>query len=85
MFVLTNPHNPTGRVFTDDELLALAEVIDDAEATVFADEIHAPLTMPGFTHRPYAALSAATAATPSAARRRPRGGTFPGSAAGSSS
>ena len=61
VFVLTNPHNPTGRVFTDDELLALAEVVDNAEATVFADEIHAPLTMPGFTHRPYASLSAITA------------------------
>ncbi|WP_420124222.1 MalY/PatB family protein, partial [Nakamurella sp.] len=60
--VLTNPHNPTGRVFTTDELLALAEVVDAAEAVVFADEIHAPLTMPGFTHHPYAALSAATAA-----------------------
>lgn len=62
VFVLTNPHNPTGRVFTDDELLAVAEVVDAAEAVVFADEIHAPLTMPGFTHRPYAALSARTAA-----------------------
>ena len=62
VFVLTNPHNPTGRVFDTDELLALAEVVDAAEAVVFADEIHAPLTMPGFVHRPYAALSAATAA-----------------------
>jgi bifunctional pyridoxal-dependent enzyme with beta-cystathionase and maltose regulon repressor activities len=61
VFVLTNPHNPTGRVFTDDELLALAEVVDNAEATVFADEIHAPLTMPGFTHRPYASLLPLTA------------------------
>lgn len=62
VLVLTNPHNPTGRVFTTDELLALAEVVDAAEAVVFADEIHAPLTMPGYTHHPYAALSAATAA-----------------------
>jgi len=61
VFVLTNPHNPTGRVFTDDELLAVAEIVDNAEATVFADEIHAPLTMPGFTHRPYASLSTITA------------------------
>lgn len=62
VFVLTNPHNPTGRVFATDELLAVADVVDAAGAVVFADEIHAPLTMPGFTHRPYAALSAATAA-----------------------
>ncbi len=61
VFVLTNPHNPTGRVFTEAELLALAEVVEDAGATVFADEIHAPLTMPGFRHRPYASLSGRTA------------------------
>lgn len=61
VFVLTNPHNPTGRVFSDDELLAIAEIVATARATVFADEIHAPLTMPGFTHRPYAALSELTA------------------------
>ncbi len=61
VFVLTNPHNPTGRVFTEPELLALAELIDAAGATVFADEIHAPLTMPGFRHLPYATLSPTTA------------------------
>ncbi len=61
LFVLTNPHNPTGRVFTDSELLALADVVADAGAMVFADEIHAPLVFPGHVHRPYAALSAETA------------------------
>lgn len=61
VFVLTNPHNPTGRVFTQEELLALAEVVEAAGASVFADEIHAPLVYPGFTHIPYAALSAETA------------------------
>ncbi len=61
LFVLTNPHNPTGRVFTETELLALADVIQDAGAKVFADEIHAPLVFPGHVHRPYAALSEETA------------------------
>jgi cystathionine beta-lyase len=62
VFVLTNPHNPTGRVFSTGELLALAEVVEHAGASVFADEIHAPLVYPGFTHVPYASLSAVTAA-----------------------
>ena len=62
VFVLTNPHNPTGRVFTAGELLALADVVDHAGASVFADEIHAPVVYPGFSHVPYAALSATTAA-----------------------
>jgi bifunctional pyridoxal-dependent enzyme with beta-cystathionase and maltose regulon repressor activities len=78
VFVLTNPHNPTGRVFTDDELLAVAEVVDAAEATVFADEIHAPLTMPGFTHRPYAALSARTAAHTIGGTSASKGWNIPG-------
>ncbi len=62
LLLLTNPHNPTGRVFTEDELLAVADLVADADATVFADEIHAPLVYPGHTFRPYAALNAQTAA-----------------------
>jgi cystathionine beta-lyase len=61
LFVHVNPHNPLGRVFADDEQLALAEVVADAGARVFADEIHAPLVHPGSVHRPYASLSPATA------------------------
>ena len=56
-----NPHNPLGRVFSVEEQLALAEVVEDAGARVFSDEIHAPLVYPGAVHRPYASLSAATA------------------------
>ncbi len=61
LLVLTNPQNPTGRVFTAAELHALAAVVHTAGATVFADEIHAGLVYPGHTHLPYASLSAITA------------------------
>jgi cystathionine beta-lyase len=61
LVVHVNPHNPLGRVFSAEEQLALADVVDRAGARVFADEIHAPLVFPGAVHRPYAALSAATA------------------------
>ena len=47
LVVHVNPHNPLGRVFTAEEQLALAEVVEDAGARVFADEIHAPLVLPG--------------------------------------
>jgi len=65
--VLVNPHNPTGRVFTRSELLALADIVERYHGRVFADEIHAPLVYPsagpdGPHHIPYASLSAATAA-----------------------
>ena len=61
LLVLTNPHNPTGRVFTGAELHALAAVVHATGATVFADEIHAALVYPGYSHLPYASLSAITA------------------------
>lgn len=61
LLLLTNPHNPTGRVFSSAELLAVADLVEKAGATVFADEIHAPLVFPGHTFHPYAALTAATA------------------------
>jgi cystathionine beta-lyase len=57
LLVLTNPHNPLGRVFTADELRAVCEVVERHGGRVFADEIHAPLTYPGHQHVPYAALS----------------------------
>ena len=61
LFVHVNPHNPLGRVFTAEEQLALADVVEHAGARVFSDEIHAPLVHPGAVHRPYASLSPATA------------------------
>jgi cystathionine beta-lyase len=61
LFVHVNPHNPLGRVFTAEEQVALAAVVERTGARVFADEIHAPLVHPGAVHRPYAALSPATA------------------------
>src|SRR3954463_2354204 len=62
LLVHCNPHNPTGRVFTEAEQLALAEVVERHGVRVFADEIHAPLVHPGAVHRPYASLSPVTAA-----------------------
>jgi cysteine-S-conjugate beta-lyase len=61
LLVLTNPHNPSGRVFDDAELAAVTEVVERHGARVFADEIHAPLTFGGARHRPYAASSDAAA------------------------
>jgi cysteine-S-conjugate beta-lyase len=61
LVVHVNPHNPLGRVFTAEEQLELAAVVDRAGARVFSDEIHAPLVYPGAVHRPYASLSPVTA------------------------
>jgi cystathionine beta-lyase len=47
--VLTSPHNPTGHVLALGELAAIAERCADHGVWVLADEIHAPLTLPGAT------------------------------------
>ncbi|GLV87979.1 aminotransferase [Streptomyces lavendulae subsp. lavendulae] len=61
LVVLCNPHNPTGRSFTTDELTALAEVVEAHGARVFSDEIHAPLALTSRHHVPYACIGDAAA------------------------
>ncbi len=46
LFILCNPHNPTGRNFTADELHRLADIAARHRVMVFADEIHGDLVMP---------------------------------------
>ncbi|WP_309065747.1 MalY/PatB family protein [Microbacterium sp.] len=55
--VLCNPHNPLGRVFRRDELLALGEVVARNGGRVFSDEIWAPMVYPGAEMVSYATLS----------------------------
>ncbi|MCI0686619.1 MAG: aminotransferase class I/II-fold pyridoxal phosphate-dependent enzyme [Sporichthyaceae bacterium] len=55
-YLLCNPHNPTGRVFTRAELLGLAELVQRYQVTVISDEIHAPLVLPGATYVPWLSL-----------------------------
>lgn len=55
--LLANPHNPTGRSFSRAELEGLRDVVLRHGARVISDEIHAPLTLPGALHQPYAALA----------------------------
>lgn len=52
-FLLCSPHNPLGRVWSRDELVELAELARRYDVRVVADEIHAPLTLPGATFTPY--------------------------------
>jgi cystathionine beta-lyase len=54
--LLTQPHNPWGRVFTREELEGVRDVVCRHRARVLSDEVHAPLTLPGATHVSYLAL-----------------------------
>ena len=61
LLILCNPHNPLGRVYTESELLALADVVEAQGGVVFSDEIHAPITFDDHRHIPYASLNETTA------------------------
>ena len=51
--LLTQPHNPWGRVFTRSELEGIRDVVTRHGARVVSDEIHAPLVLPGAQHTSY--------------------------------
>ncbi len=51
--LLCNPHNPLGRVPSRAELADLAALAQRYGARVVADEVHAPLTLPGASFTPY--------------------------------
>jgi cystathionine beta-lyase len=57
VFILANPHNPTGRVLPRAELEQIAGLAAEHQAWVLADEIHAPLTLPGAQHVPFLEVS----------------------------
>ncbi|MDR1851584.1 MAG: aminotransferase class I/II-fold pyridoxal phosphate-dependent enzyme [Propionibacteriaceae bacterium] len=61
ILVLCNPYNPLGAVFSAEELAAVGEVVERHGGQVFADEIHAPLTLFGNRHTPYASVNAVNA------------------------
>lgn len=55
--LLCNPQNPTGKVFTADELRTIAELCRNAGALIISDEIHCDLLFDGRRHVPIATLS----------------------------
>lgn len=56
MLLLCNPHNPGGRVWTDEELRIVSAVCHRYGVQVVSDEIHCELTMPGYTYTPYGTI-----------------------------
>lgn len=50
LFILCNPHNPVGRVWTPEELRQLADIAIRNDVIVVSDEIHQDLMMPGYHH-----------------------------------
>lgn len=57
MLILCNPQNPSGRIWSKDELSELAEICFDNQILVVSDEIHSDLVLPGNEHIPFATVS----------------------------
>jgi cystathionine beta-lyase len=60
--LLCHPHNPTGRVFSSEELAAVSEIVEVRGAQVISDEVHAPLVSADLKFTPYAVSSPPAAA-----------------------
>ena len=61
LFLLCHPHNPVGRVWSDDELQDIAALAERHDMVVCSDEIHCGLVLEG-CHRPFAMVSEQAAA-----------------------
>lgn len=58
LFILSNPHNPTGNVWTVDELRAMGEICSRHNIIVLSDEIHQDFILnPECKHTPFATVN----------------------------
>ncbi|MGH8164159.1 MAG: aminotransferase class I/II-fold pyridoxal phosphate-dependent enzyme, partial [Rhodanobacteraceae bacterium] len=55
-YLFCNPHNPVGRVFTRETVERVAQLARAYDVLVLSDEAHAPLTLSGAEHTPFASL-----------------------------
>lgn len=78
LLILVNPVNPTGTVFTRDQLEPLVGIVDRYGGRVWADEVHAPLIYDRRRHVPYASLSETAAAHTVTATSASKGWNIPG-------
>jgi cystathionine beta-lyase len=57
IFLLCNPHNPLGMVFSRRDLLRMAEICIENKVLIVSDEIHSELLLDGHTFTPLAMMS----------------------------
>ena len=57
LFLLCNPHNPTGRVWSREELSRMSDICQKHGVMVVSDEIHCELVMPGNTFVPFGTVA----------------------------
>ena len=57
LFILCNPQNPSGNIWSREELQHIGEIALKYNVTVISDEIHCDLTDPGYEYIPFASVS----------------------------
>jgi cystathionine beta-lyase len=57
LFLLCNPHNPSGRVWTREELQRMYDICHQHDVKVASDEIHCELIMPGYQFVPFGTIT----------------------------
>ena len=57
LMILCNPQNPTGNIWTREELARIGDLCKKYGVTVISDEIHCDITEPGFNYTPFAGAS----------------------------
>lgn len=57
VMILCNPHNPTGRVWSKEELQRIGEICIRHGVTVISDEIHCEFVFDGYRYTPFASIS----------------------------
>ena len=57
LMILCNPHNPTGNIWTREDLAKVGELAKKHHVIVISDEIHCDITAPGKGYVPFASVS----------------------------
>ena len=57
ILILCNPHNPVGRVWSEEELTRVAEICKRHQVLVISDEIHGDIVYKGHSYTPFASLA----------------------------
>lgn len=57
LFLLCNPHNPCGRVWSKEELQRMCDICVKNNVLVISDEIHCDMALKGYKHTPFATVS----------------------------
>jgi len=57
VLLLCNPHNPTGAIWSEEDLARMGEMAADNGVIVISDEIHCDITEPGTSYTPFASVN----------------------------